>query len=76
MKQNVNDLKPGMIMLVVKNDNGTFSPLGMNKTQGYFLYRCIATISNEELLVKDNSTELFVKCLDNEKKRDNSNGDD
>lgn len=25
---------------------------------------------------KDNSTELFVKCLDNEKKRDNSNGDD
>ena len=35
MKQNVNDLKPGMIMLVVKNDNGTFSPLGMNKTQGY-----------------------------------------
>lgn len=25
---------------------------------------------------KDNSTELFVKCLDNEKKRDNGNGDD
>ena len=25
---------------------------------------------------KDNRTELFVKCLDNEKKRDNSNGDD
>lgn len=25
---------------------------------------------------KDNSTELFVKCLDNEKKRDNSNGND
>lgn len=45
MKQNVNDLKPGMIMLVVKNDNGTFSPLGMNKTQGYFLHRCIATMS-------------------------------
>lgn len=76
MKQNVNDLKPGMIMLVVKNDNGTFSSLGMNKTQGYFLHRCIATMSNEEPLVKDNSTELFVKCLDNEKKRDNSNGDD
>lgn len=56
MKQNVNDLKPGMIMLVVKNDNGTFSPLGMNKTQGCFLHRCIATMSNEEPLVKDNST--------------------
>lgn len=76
MKQNVNDLKPGMIMLVVKNDNGTFSPLGMNKTQGYFLHRFIATMSNEEPLVKDNGAELFVKCLDNEKKRDNSNGDD
>lgn len=25
---------------------------------------------------KDNSTELFVKCLDNEKKRDDSNGND
>lgn len=25
MKENVNDLKPGMMMLVIKNDNGTFS---------------------------------------------------
>lgn len=53
-----------------------FPPLGMNKTQGYFLHRCIASMSNEEPLVKDNNTELFVKCLDNEKKRDNSNGND
>lgn len=36
MKQNINDLEPGRIMLVVKNDNGTFSPLGMSETQGYF----------------------------------------
>lgn len=76
MKQNINDLEPGRIMLVVKNDNGIFSPLGMSETQGYFLHRCIATMSHEEPLVKDNHTELFVKCLDNEKERDNSNGDD
>lgn len=55
MKQNINDLEPGMIMLVVKNDNGTFSPLQMSKTQGRFLHGCIATMSNDEPLVLEKS---------------------
>lgn len=76
MEQNINDLEPGMIMLVVKNDNGIFSPLQMSKTQGHFLHGCIATMSNDEPLVLENSVELFVKCLDDEKKRDNSDWDD
>lgn len=76
MKQNISDLKPGEIMLVVKNDNGTFSPLGMSEIQGDFLYRCLSVMSKEESLVKDNHIELFVKYLDNEKERDNSNGND
>ena len=33
-------------------------------------------MSNDEPLVLENSVELFVKCLDDEKKRDNSDGDD
>lgn len=73
MKQNVNDLKPVMIMLVVKNDNGTFSPLGMNEKQGYLLGRFIESLSKDNQLVKDN-TELIISS--DEKKRDNSNGDD
>lgn len=71
MKQNVNDLKPGMIMLVVKNDNGTFSPLGMNEQQSYFLTKCVGALSMDNPLVKDD-TELIISS--NEKARDNSNG--
>lgn len=46
------------------------------KTQGHFLHGCIATMSNDEPLVLENSVELSVKCLDDEKKRDNSDWDD
>lgn len=36
MKQSVNDWKPGMMMLVIKNDNGTFSPVYMDEFQSDF----------------------------------------
>ncbi len=76
MKQSVNDLKPGMMMLVIKNDNGTFSPVYMDEFQSDFLDKCLASLSKEKPLIKGTKTELYVKQLDDEKKRDNSNGND
>lgn len=76
MKQSVNDLKPGMMMLVIKNDNGTFSPVYMDEFQNDFLDKCLASLSKEKPLIKGTKTELYVKQLDDEKKRDNSNGND
>lgn len=76
MKQSVNDLKPGMMMLVIKNDNGTFSPVYMDEFQSDFLDKCLAPLSKEKPLIKGTKTELYVKQLDDEKKRDNSNGND
>lgn len=76
MKQSVNDLKPGMMMLVIKNDNGTFSPIYMDEFQCYFLDKCLEPLSKEKPLIKGTKTELYVKQFDDEKKRDNSNGND
>lgn len=52
MKQSVNDLKPGMMMLVIKNDNGTFSPVYMDEFQSDFLDKCLASLSKEKPLIK------------------------
>ena len=49
MKQSVNDLKPGMMMLIIKNENGTFSPVYMDEYQCDFLDRCLATLSHENV---------------------------
>ena len=76
MKQGVNDLKPGMMMLVIKNDNGTFSPIYMDEFQSYFLDKCLALMSKEKPLIKGTKTVLHVKQFDDEKERDNSNGND
>lgn len=75
MNQSINDLDPGTIMLVVKNENGTFSPLGLTPMQSIFLHNCIGALSEESPLVRDKDTELYVKHLNDEKERDNGNGD-
>lgn len=41
-----------------------------------FLDKCLASLSKEKPLIKGTKTELYVKQLDDEKKRDNSNGND
>lgn len=76
MKENVNDLKPGMMMLVIKNDNGTFSRFIWTNFKAIFLDKCLASLSKEKPLIRGTKTELYVKQLDDEKKRDNSNGND
>ena len=52
MKNQILELPSGTIMLVVKNENGTFSPLGLTKEQSVFLNACIASISENSPLVK------------------------
>ena len=76
MKQSVNDLKPGMMMLIIKNENGTFSPVYMDEYQCDFLDICLATLSQEKPLIIGSKTELYVKQVSDEKTRDNSNGKD
>lgn len=75
MKQNVIDLEPGMIMLVVKNEDGTFSPLGMSKEQAKFLQRVVSCMSQEDALIKKN-TYLSVKKIEHEKEGNICNGND
>lgn len=60
MKNQILELPSGTLMLVVKNENGTFSPLGLTKEQSVFLNACIASISENSPLVK-NDIELSVK---------------
>ena len=53
MEQNINDLEAGQIMLVVKNDDGSFSPLGISQSQAVFLNILLgSSIESEPLLIK------------------------
>ena len=48
MEQNINDLEAGQIMLVVKNEDGSFSPLGIRQSQVVFLNILLRSFSVSE----------------------------
>ena len=51
MKQNLDDLQAGQIMLVVKNEDGSFSPLGISPSQAVILNRLMGSFSESEPFV-------------------------
>ena len=60
MKQNISDLKAGQIMMVCKNDDGTFSPVGINASQSIILNRLLSSFSESEPLVINEDVKLGI----------------
>lgn len=60
MKQNINDLQAGQIMLVVKNEDGSFSPLGISPNQAIILNRLLGVSSESEPLVVNEEVKLVI----------------
>ena len=60
MEQNINDLEAGQIMLVVKNDDGSFSPLGMSQNQAAILNRLLGSFSESEPFVVNREFRLVI----------------
>ena len=60
MEQNINDLEAGQIMLVVKNDDGSFSPLGISQSQAVFLNILLGSSSESEPLLIKREVKLVI----------------
>ena len=60
MKQNINELQAGQIMLVVKNEDGSFSPIGISPNQAIILNRLLGSFSETETLVINEEVKLVI----------------
>ena len=48
MKQNLDDIHAGQIMLVIKNKDGSFSPLGISPSQAVIMNNLLVSFSESE----------------------------
>lgn len=60
MKQKLEDLAEGTLVLMVKNADNTFSPLGMTRQQSVILDRFMAAASQEEPFVLQSNVKLVI----------------
>ena len=60
MKQNISDLRAGQIIMVCKNNDGTFSPVGINASQSIILNRLLSSFSESEPLVINEDVKLEI----------------
>ena len=60
MKQNLDDFQVGQIMLVVKNKDGSFSPLGISPSQAIILNRLMGSFSESEPFVVNREVKLVI----------------
>ena len=60
MEQNLNDLEAGQIMLVVKNDDGSFSPIGISQSQAVILNKLLGSFSESEPFVINREVKLVI----------------
>lgn len=60
MEQNIKDLEAGQIMLVVKNDDGSFSPLGISDRQAIFLDILLRSFSESKPLLINREVKLVI----------------
>ena len=67
MNQNLDDLHAGQIMLVVKNEDGSFSPLGTSSNQAVILNRLMGSFSESEPFVVNREVKLVINKQDGEK---------
>ena len=61
MKQDINDLQAGQIMLVVKNEDESFSPLGISPSQAIILNRLLGYFSESEPFVANEKVKLVIE---------------
>ena len=61
MTQDINDLKAGQIMLVVKNEDESFSPLGISPSQSIILNRLLGYSSESEPFVVNEKVKLVIE---------------
>ena len=61
MKQNINDLQAGQIMLVVKNEDGSFSPIGISPNKAIILNRLLGSFSESEPFVVNREVKLVIE---------------
>ena len=60
MNQDVNDLKVGQIMLVVKNKDGSFTPLGISPSQAIIITMFLDSLSESEPFVMNTKVKLVI----------------
>lgn len=60
MIQSIKDLEAGQIMLVVKNEDGSFSPLGVSQSQSIILNKLLCSFSESEPLVSNLEVKLKI----------------
>ena len=60
MEQNINDLQAGQIMLVVKNEDDSFSPLGISPSQSIILNRLLGSFSESKPFVVNREVKLVI----------------
>ena len=60
MKQNINDLEAGLIIMVVKNEDGSFTPLDINPTQVSILFRLLGCSSETKPFVVNREVKLVI----------------
>lgn len=60
MKQNLDDLQAGQIMLVVKNEDDSFSPLGISPSQAVVMNRLLGSFSESEPFVVNREVKLVT----------------
>ena len=61
MKQNINELQAGQIMLVVKNEDGSFSPLGISPSQAVILNRLMGSFGETEPFAVNKDVKLKIE---------------
>ena len=60
MEQNINDLEAGQIIMVVKNEDGSFSPLDINLTQAVSRFRLLGWSSETKPFVVNREVKLVI----------------
>lgn len=61
MEQSINDLQAGQIIMVVKNEDGSFSPLGISPTQAIILNRLLGYSSETLPFVVNREVKLVIE---------------
>lgn len=61
MKQDINDLKAGQTIIVVKNEDGSFSPLGISPSQAIILTMFLGSLSESDPFVVNKEVKLVIE---------------
>ena len=60
MKQDVSNIEAGQIMLVVKNEDGSFTPLGISPSQAIIITMFLDSLSESEPFVMNTKVKLVI----------------